>query len=60
MSTKKPPAKLPNPALTADMKHEATPPAKIAEALAPRPVPRCRVCGNIAVVRCVVCGHEAK
>ena len=60
MTTKKAaPKPLPSPALSGDMKHEATPPAKIAEALAPKPVPRCRVCGNIAVDRCVVCGNVA-
>lgn len=59
MSTKKPPAKLPNPAPTGDMKHEPTPPAKIAEVLAPK-ASRCTVCGNPVVNRCEVCGHEAK
>lgn len=71
MTTKKPaPKPLPSPALTADMKHEATPPAKIAEAIAlppvapvPPPEPpkkaRCRCCGNITADRCVVCGNVA-
>ncbi|MCX6951340.1 MAG: hypothetical protein NTV51_04030 [Verrucomicrobia bacterium] len=60
MTTKKPaPKPLPSPVLTGDMKHEPTPPAKIAEAFAPKAA-RCRVCKNPVVNRCAVCGHEAK
>lgn len=55
MTTKNPPKPLPSPALTADMRHEPTPPASILATLERR----CRVCGNPVVNRCAVCGHEA-